>query len=507
MNYSVRIQKLDPYLNVDPGTMSPYQHGEVFVTEDGAETDLDLGHYERFSESFLDKSANATSGKIYYSVINKEREGDYLGKTVQVIPHITDEIKKFITTNDEDNDIVITEVGGTVGDIESYQFLEAIRQLTLELGKNNCLSILLTYVPFIISAGELKTKPTQHAAIKLREIGIQPDILLCRSEKAFDEGIREKIALFTNVPKNSVINAIDVDSIYKVPFSFIKQNLQNIICNNLNMEDRPMDLTTWQKFIDFIDNPEDRIKVAICGKYVVHQDAYKSIVEAFVHAGVKNRLKVEIVWVDTEKINTQIKIEEILSKVNGILIPGGFDYRGAQGKIFSARYARENKIPFFGICLGMHIAVIEFAQNVCNLDGASSTEFDKQSRHPVIHIMKEQEYIQKYGATMRLGSYPCLLSEGSFIKDIYQNHLIKERHRHRYEFNNSYRNILQKKGFFVCGTSPDDMLVETVELTCHPFFIGVQYHPEFKSNPTNPHPLFTKFVECSYNNKIKNMKK
>ena len=494
MGYSVKIQKLDPYLNVDPGTMSPYQHGEVYVTRDGAETDLDLGHYERFLNQDILSDGNITAGKIYYSVIEKERNGEYLGQTIQVIPHITNDIKSFIEANENRCDIIITEIGGTVGDIESFQFVEAVRQMIIEKDHSDTISILLTYVPYIHSAGELKTKPTQHASIKLREIGIQPDILLCRSEKKFNLEIKEKIALFTNVKETNVLNAIDVNSIYEVPKSFYSQNLQKIICDHFDINEKKIDFTVWDSFVEKIKNPPETVKIAICGKYVGHQDAYKSIVEAFVHAGVANKVGVDIKWIASEDLKDENNVKTALKNCSGLLIPGGFDTRGISGKIKAVRYARENKIPFFGICLGMHIAVIEFAINVCGLSGANSTEFDENSPDPVICRMKDQIYLKKYGATMRLGSFLCNFLKGSRIKEIYNSSSALERHRHRYEFNNDYRKIFEDFGLVLSGLSPDKLLVETIELTKYPFFIGVQYHPEFLSRPTNPHPLFSRFI-------------
>ena len=502
MNYKIYMQKLDPYLNVDPGTMSPYQHGEVFVTDDGAETDLDLGHYERFIDVPLDKNANYTSGKIYKNVIDKERRGDFLGNTVQVIPHITDEIKKIICSADKNNDIIITEVGGTIGDIESYQFLEAIRQFTLEKPKNDCLSILLTYVPFIKAAGELKTKPTQHASIKLRELGIQPDILLCRSEKSFDVSIKEKIALFTNVRKECVINAINVPFIYECPFNFMKQNLHKIICENLNLKEKKIDLSEWEEMISCLKINDKKINIALCGKYVSHKDAYKSIAEALYHAAAKNKIGLEIISIDTEKYE-ETKDKNILDNIDAILVPGGFGTRGTKGMINLIKIVREKKIPFFGICFGMHMAAIEFAQNVCNFKDATSAEFEQKSENEVVHIMEDQKYIENYGGSMRLGSYPCKLKEKSLAQKIYSQEEIQERHRHRYEFNNAYREIFAEKGMNVSGTSPDNLLAEIIEIPSHPFFIGVQFHPEFKSRPTNPHPIFNAFVKAAidYNKK------
>ena len=507
MNYKIYMQKLDPYLNVDPGTMSPYQHGEVFVTDDGAETDLDLGHYERFIDIPLNKNANFTSGKIYKSVIDKERRGDYLGKTVQVIPHITDEIKKIICSADKDNDIIITEVGGTIGDIESYQFLEAIRQFSLETPKNDCLFILLTYVPFIKAAGELKTKPTQHASIKLRELGIQPDILLCRSEKWFDNSIKEKIALFTNVRKECVINAIDVPYIYEVPFNFMKQNLHKLICENLNLKEKEIDLSQWEVMINCLKIKDKKINIALCGKYVSHKDAYKSIVESLYHAAAQNKIGLEIVLIDTEKYAKLKDTQNVLNNIDAVLVPGGFGARGTNGMIDIIKVSREKQIPFFGICFGMHMAVIEFAKNVCLLKDAISAEFEQKSENEVVHIMEDQKYIENYGGSMRLGSYPCLIKENTLAKKIYSQDKVQERHRHRYEFNNAYREIFTEKGMLISGVSPDNLLAEIVEISNHPFFIGVQFHPEFKSRPTNPHPIFNAFVKAAIDYNKNNLKR
>ncbi len=497
MGYKVVMQKFDPYLNVDPGTMSPYQHGEVFVTDDGAETDLDLGHYERFIGIPLTKNSNSTSGQIYESVLKKERRGDYLGKTVQVIPHVTDEIKSLIYDIAVGNDIVITEIGGTVGDIESLPFLEAVRQFRLEVGMENSLFVFLTYVPFIKAAGELKTKPTQHATTKLREIGIQPDILLCRSEKPFNDEIRSKIALFTNVQKSKVINAIDVVTIYEVPKVYIEANLHEKICEHFRLRQNSIDFSDWEQIIDNIKNPDQEVTIAVCGKYVEHQDAYKSVGAALIHAAAAGRYKLKIKWVDSERISSEKNIVDQLKDVDGILVPGGFGVRGIEGKIAIARYARENRIPFFGICLGMQIAAIEFARNVCDLSDAHSSEFNKNTEDPVIHLMEDQKYIEKMGGTMRLGAYPCNLKPNSLAKKIYGKNEISERHRHRYEFNNIYRDLIEKKGMLISGISPDDFLVEIVEIPSHPFYIGVQFHPEFKSRPDLPQPIFKEFVRIS----------
>jgi len=504
MGYQVVMQKFDPYLNVDPGTMSPFQHGEVFVTDDGAETDLDLGHYERFIGTPLTKKSNSTSGQIYEKVLKKERRGDYLGKTVQVIPHVTDEIKNLIHEIAVGNDIVITEVGGTVGDIESLPFLEAIRQFRLEVGTENTLFIFLTYVPYIKAAGELKTKPTQHATTNLREIGIQPDILLCRSEKPFNDEIRSKIALFTNVQKSRVINAIDVDVIYEVPQVLMKANLHEKICEHFHLRQNRIDFSDWERIIYNMKNPDKEVRIAVCGKYVEHQDAYKSVNAALIHAAAAGRFKLEIKWVDSEQTTDPSQIDKVLNKVDGILIPGGFGVRGIDGKIEIAKYARENKIPFFGICLGMQIATIEFARNVCQIETAYSSEFEENCSDPIIHLMEDQRYIEKLGGTMRLGAYPCKLKKDSLAYKIYKKMEISERHRHRYEFNNNYRQVIEKKGLQISGLSPDDLLVEIVEIPSHPFYIAVQFHPEFKSRPDRPQEIFHAFVKKSAELKYKN---
>ncbi len=497
MNYKVGMLKLDPYLNVDPGTMSPFQHGEVFVTDDGAETDLDLGHYERFIGESLTKNSNATAGQIYERVIQKERQGDYLGKTVQVIPHVTNEIKSLIHKLNKNNDIVITEIGGTVGDIESLPFLEAIRQYRMAAGARNTLFIFLTYVPYIKSAGELKTKPTQHSAYKLREIGIQPDILICRSDKPFSSEIAAKISLFTNVPKEYVFNAVNVDFIHQVPLNFYKAELHKRICSYLEIEEREIDLSDWLALVKNLRNPQKEVRIALCGKYVEHQDAYKSVWQALIHAAAYHRARLQLKLVDSERIFKKDEIEKELSDVDGILIPGGFGVRGIDGKVEIARYAREKKIPFFGICLGMQVAVIEFARNVCDLPGAYSTEFDENCQNPVIDLMTEQRYIDKIGGTMRLGAYPCHLAPDSLAEKIYGSGNISERHRHRFELNNKYRELLSKKGMVFSGTFLDGLIVEIVELPEHPFYLAVQFHPEFKSRPAEPHPIFRDFVAAS----------
>lgn len=498
MGYKVVLQKFDPYLNVDPGTMSPYQHGEVFVTDDGAETDLDLGHYERFVDVALTRSSSCSAGQVYESVLQNERKGVYLGKTVQVIPHVTNEIKSRIKKLSSDYDIVIAEIGGTVGDIESLPFLEAVRQMRLELGAENTFNILLTYVPYIKAAGELKTKPSQHSAYKLREIGIQADMLLCRSEKPFDEDIYAKLALFTNVQADRVINAIDVKCVYEVPLVYQKANVPESICKQFQLESKPMQLEDWQVFLDNSTKSIDKVSIAVCGKYVKHQDAYKSVEEALHHAAASLKLKLSIKWVDSEKNFKESDLDKELSGIDGILIPGGFGLRGIEGKITIAKYARQKNIPYFGICLGMQVAVIEFARNVLNMKNANSSEFDELTDYPVIDLMQDQQYLEEMGGTMRLGAYPCAIKENSLAFKIYNNPLVSERHRHRYEFNNKYRKQMEDKGLCFSGLSPDGSLVEIVELAEHKFMLGVQFHPEFKSRPNRPQPIFVEFIRASY---------
>ena len=506
MGYSVGMQKLDPYLNVDPGTMSPFQHGEVFVTDDGGETDLDLGHYERFIGQSTSKDSNATSGVIYERVIQKERKGEYLGKTVQVIPHVTNEIKLMFKKVSPGNDVVITEIGGTVGDIESLPFLEAIRQYRMEVGFQNSMFVFLTYVPYMKAAGELKTKPTQHAAYKLREIGIQPDIILCRTEIPFEEEITNKIALFTNVPKTHVKPATDAKCVYEIPKNFYNEGIHELVCQHFGLDVKPVDFSVWDEFLYNQSNPESEVNIAICGKYVDHQDAYKSIEESIKHAAAWNKVKLNIHSIDSEKNYTEQEYKEIFGKVDGILVPGGFGVRGISGKVNIARYARENKVPFFGICLGMQVAVIEFSKNVCDIQDAYSSEFDENCKNPVIDLMIEQKYINSLGGTMRLGAYPCKIKSGTLAEKIYGTTEISERHRHRYEFNNKYREIVEQNGMKISGTSPDDLLVEIVEVSNHPFYIGVQFHPEFKSSPDQPQRIFKAFVEAAknYHNNINN---
>ncbi|MEW6619308.1 MAG: CTP synthase [bacterium] len=497
----IRMQKLDPYINVDPGTMSPYQHGEVYVTDDGAETDLDLGHYERFTNSIINKESNITAGMVYYSVITKERKGDYLGKTVQVIPHITDEIKAgILKLSKDDVDVVIGEIGGTVGDFEGLPFLEAIRQFRKDVGKENVLYIHLTLVPFISVSNEIKTKPTQHSVMKLREIGIAPDIILCRTQKPLLSELKDKIALFCDVDKEAIIDAYDVSSVYEVPLIFKKQGLDKIIIKLLNLsppyESIPQE-EQWNKVINIIKSPDSSVNIAVVGKYIQLQDAYKSIVEALIHGGVPHQVKVHIKWVDSEELNTQKKIDKAFKDVNGILVPGGFGYRGIEGKIEAVSYARKNKIPFLGICLGLQCAVIELARNLAGLKNANSSEIDPNTPHPVIDLMEIQKNTKEKGGTMRLGRYPAKLGHGSFAHKAYGEKIISERHRHRYEVNNKYRKILLKHNVIFSGLSLDDNLVEIIELKNHPWFVATQFHPEFKSKPTNPHPLFRDFIGAS----------
>jgi len=495
----VTILKLDPYINVDPGTLSPFQHGEVYVTDDGAETDLDLGHYERFINENMTCKNNATTGQIYYSVIKKERRGDYLGKTVQVIPHITDEIKYRIRSAGREDvvyDVIIAEVGGTIGDIESLPFLEAIRQLCLEAGRENTLNIHLTLVPYIKAAGEFKTKPTQHSVMRLREIGIQADILLCRCESKMDDELKNKIGLFCNVPKNAVVEATDVETIYEVPLVFEEGGVGELIAKKLSLQTAQPDLEKWKNFVHNVKNPEKHVKIAICGKYVDLKDSYKSIIESFIHAGAACNAHVELKWIDSEEIENN-GIGDSFDAVHGILIPGGFGNRGIEGKIQTAKFARENNVPFFGICLGMQCAIIEFARNVCNMENANGAEFSTQTKFPVIDIMEEQKNLSNLGGTMRLGAYKCNIKPGTMTHDIYGREQITERHRHRYEVNNLYLNDFSDSGLIATGINPDTDLVETIELQGHPWFVGVQFHPELKSRVLEPHPLFYNFVKAA----------
>ena len=502
--YSVTIQKLDPYINVDPGTLNPYEHGECYVTEDGAETDLDLGHYERFTNIATTQNNNVTTGRIYQSVINKERKGDYLGKTVQVIPHITDEIKRRIKILGKKGnfDIIITEIGGTVGDIESLPYIEAIRQLKWEMGPTNSLVIHLTLVPFLSASAELKTKPTQHSVKLLLENGIQPNILVLRTEHPLNSELRKKVALFCNVEFSSVIESVDVSTIYEVPLLMQKENLDGSVLRKLELPDSEKpEMKPWRQFVNKVKNPNESVKIALVGKYVELPDAYKSIMESFVHAGAVHDCRVELISIQSEKIN-ESNLSDTLGDVHGIIVAPGFGNRGIEGKILAAKYARENNIPFFGICLGLQCAIIEFARNVLDLAEAHSTEMDHKTPHPVIDLMEEQKGVTIKGGTMRLGIYPCSIEPGSRCSTIYQNQEILERHRHRYEINNSYLEQFAEKGFVASGINPDTGLVEIMEIPDHRWFIGVQFHPEYRSTVLNPHPLFISFVRASLDMKL-----
>ena len=503
--FKVTIQKFDPYINVDPGTLNPYEHGECFVTEDGAETDLDLGHYERFLNIFTKQSNNVTTGRIYQTVINKEREGAFLGKTVQVIPHITDEIKRRMQLLAADGyDIIITEIGGTVGDIESLPFVEAVRQLQWELPDDDCLVVHLTLVPYLKAAKELKTKPTQHSVKMMSENGVHPDIIVCRTEQPLPNELKNKIALFCNVKPDSVIEAADAKSIYEVPLLMQKQQLDIICLKKLNITWYPEpDLTLWKGFLDKLQNPTSTVKIGLIGKYIELQDAYKSILEAFIHAGAMNECKVEIIDVHSEFISDE-NVKSKLHGLDGLLVAPGFGHRGIDGKIIAVKYAREEGLPFFGICLGMQMSVIEFARNVVGLKGAHSTEMDSSTPYPVIDLMEQQKNITSKGGTMRLGAYPCKIEKGTLAHEIYQSEEISERHRHRWEFNNEFLEVFQKAGFKASGINPETNLVEIIEIPGHPFFIGVQYHPELKSTVENPHPLFVHFIKAA---KIYSLKK
>ena len=496
--YSVTIQKLDPYINVDPGTLNPYEHGECFVTDDGAETDLDLGHYERFLNIPTSQANNVTTGRIYQSVIEKERRGDYLGETVQIIPHITDEIKyrmRLLASHGK-YDFIITEIGGTVGDIESLPYIEAVRQLRWELG-NHAAVIHLTLVPYLAAAGELKTKPTQHSVKTLLELGVQPDVIVCRSEKHINESLRNKIALFCNVQTDAVVESVDVETIYEVPLRMRDQNLDTVVMRKLGINDIPdSDLKVWEDFLYRLKNPVGEVNIALVGKYVELKDAYKSILESFIHAGASNHYKVKVKLVHSEFVTDENVVEQ-LSGMSGILVAPGFGERGIEGKIISVRYARENNIPFLGICLGMQVAVIEFARNVLNLEGAHSREMDRRTPHPVIDIMESQKKVSGKGGTMRLGLYPCKIKPGSKVSEVYHEELINERHRHRYEFNNKYIEMFSMAGMLATGINPNEELVEIVEIENHPWFVGVQFHPEYRSTVENPHPLFVRFVKAA----------
>ncbi len=494
---SVTIQKFDPYINVDPGTLSPFQHGEVYVTDDGAETDLDLGHYERFIEESLSQANNITTGRIYRDVITKERRGDYLGATVQVIPHITDEIKSAIRRLAPNHDVVITEIGGTVGDIESLPFLEAIRQYRRDVGRDNTLFIHLTLIPYISATGELKTKPTQHSVRELMEIGIQPDILICRTEYELTDEMRRKIALFCNVDTQAVIEARDVETIYEVPLALHEQGLDALVLDKLRMETKEPDLTTWRTLVERAKHPtQGRVRIAVVGKYTALVDAYKSVNEALGHGGIANDVRVEIDWLSSEEFKGPESAER-LAGYDGLLVPGGFGVRGVEGMVEAIRWARENDLPFFGICLGLQSAIIEFARNVCKLTASHSREFEPECEDPVVSLMDSQRQVTDMGGTMRLGAYPCKLEPGSLAACIYGMPEISERHRHRYEVNNEYRDVFKEHGLRLSGLSPDQMLVEIIELPTHPWFLATQFHPELKSRPTNPHPLFASFIAAA----------
>ncbi|MDZ7779692.1 MAG: CTP synthase [Gemmatimonadota bacterium] len=497
----VTLQKFDPYINIDPGTLSPFQHGEVFVTDDGAETDLDLGHYERFIDQSLSQANNITTGRIYQTVISKERRGDYLGSTVQVIPHITDEIKAAIRRLAPENDVVITEIGGTVGDIESLPFLEAIRQFRVDVGKQNAIFVHLTLIPYIAAAGELKTKPTQHSVRELMEIGIQPHVLICRTEHPLSEDLRRKVALFTNVESDGVIEARDLESIYEVPLSLKEQRLDDVILERLGLDMPQPDLTEWKRMVRTIKQPSSgEARIAVVGKYTELVDSYKSIQEALIHGAIANDVKVRTEWLSSEKLGQDTDIATTLSQYDGLLIPGGFGPRGVEGMLEAIRWAREHELPFFGICLGLQCAVIEFARNVCGLYESHSSEFSQDVSDAVICLLDSQLQVTTKGGTMRLGAYPCVLAEGSRAREIYGAVEISERHRHRFEVNNHYRDLLTEHGLTISGTSPDGGLVEMIEISEHPWFIAGQFHPELKSRPTRPHPLFASFVEAATRN-------
>lgn len=501
--HKITMQKFDPYINIDPGTMNPIQHGEVFVTEDGTETDLDLGHYERFINENLTKDSNVTTGKIYWSVLQKERRGDYGGATVQVIPHITNEIKsRFYHSNSEETEIAIIEVGGTVGDIESQPFLEAIRQFQHDVGRENAILIHVTLIPYISASGELKTKPTQASVKDLQGMGIQPDIIVCRSEYALEDSLKDKIALFCNVPSSHVLQNLDVEYLYEAPLAMEKENLATVACECLKLDCKEPDLTDWSNMVNNLKNPDKEVKVALVGKYVQLHDAYLSVVEALNHGGIANKATVDITWIDSERLNDE-NAKEILGEVDGIIVPGGFGDRGINGMISAAKYARENKVPYLGICLGMQIAIIEFARNICGLDNAHSSEIEPTTPYPVIDLMADQHDVLNIGGTLRLGSYPCILDEGTQAYKLYGSESISERHRHRYEVNNKYRELFTEKGLLLCGKSPDGRIVEMIENENHPWFLATQAHPELKSRPNKPHPLFRGFIEASIKNKYK----
>lgn len=496
--YKVASQKLDPYMNVDPGTMSPYQHGEVFVTDDGAETDLDLGHYERFIDESLNKYSNLTSGKVYWNVLNRERQGEYLGQTVQVIPHITEEIKHFIYMGAEssDADVLITEIGGTTGDIESQPFLEAIRQISLEKGRENCCFIHVTLVPWLSGSNEHKSKPTQHSVKELQSLGISPDIIVCRVDHPLEQSIKDKISLFCNVGKDCVIENDTMDCLYEAPLMLHKYGLDDVVCRKLQIENNEPDIKSWETMVNNIGKLSKTTKIAIVGKYVALHDAYLSVREALLHGGYANDATVEIAWIDSEKI-TEDNAEEMLCGLDGILVPGGFGDRGVEGKVIACRYAREHDIPYLGICLGMQVAAIEFARNVCGLEDANSGEFNPGGKHLVIDLMEEQMAVHRKGGTMRLGAYPCKIAPNTKLRQAYKEEQISERHRHRFEFNNQFKEQMESAGLTISGTSPDGAIVEAVEVTNNRFHVGVQFHPEFKSRPNKPHPLFAEFIKAS----------
>ncbi|MCI7243729.1 MAG: CTP synthase [Lachnobacterium sp.] len=496
--YKVTMQKFDPYINIDPGTMNPIQHGEVFVTDDGAETDLDLGHYERFIDESLTKNSNVTTGKVYWSVLQKERRGDYGGGTVQVIPHITNEIKSRFYRNftSDDMHIAIIEVGGTVGDIESQPFLEAIRQFQHEVGHENAILCHVTLIPYLRASGELKTKPTQASVKELQGMGIQPDIIVCRSEQPLDQGLKDKIALFCNVPNSHVLQNLDVEYLYEAPLAMEQENLAKVVCESLKLDCPEPDLTDWKQMVNDLRHPTQEVRIALVGKYTALHDAYISVVEALKHGGIPLHTTIDIKWVDSEELTTD-NVGELLGDVNGILVPGGFGIRGVEGKILAARYARENNIPYLGLCLGMQVAIIEFARHVCGYNDAHSIELDPNTTHPVIALMPDQNGIEDIGGTLRLGAYPCVLDKDSKACKVYGTTEISERHRHRYEVNNDYRTALVEHGMKLCGTSPDGRIVEMIELPDHPWFIATQAHPELKSRPNRPHPLFRGFVEAA----------
>ena len=503
--YKVFMQKFDPYINVDPGTMSPYQHGEVFVTYDGSETDLDLGHYERFIDEELNYTSNITTGKIYQSVIKKERKGDYLGATVQIVPHITNEIKAKVyeAASTSECDIVITEIGGTIGDLESQAFIESLRQIRNELGKENTQFVHVTLVPYIYGSNELKTKPTQHSVNELRGMGIQPDIIVCRTQEALSSSLKDKVSLFCSIPPENVIDSVDVKNIFQVPLNYLEQKMDEIVLKNFNLKVNKSNIKYWKDLVDKVDSLKDEIEIALVGKYVELHDAYLSVSESLKHAGFNNNVKININWINSEELEKVDNLDEVFKNSSGIIVPGGFGSRGIEGKIKAINYARVNKIPFLGICLGMQLAVIEFARNVCGLKDATSTEFDEITPDPVIDLMAEQKSIVNMGGTLRLGNYDCTLKKGTLAYDDYKEENIKERHRHRYEFNNKYKELLEKNGMIFSGINEAADLVEIIELKDHPHFIACQFHPEFKSRPNRPHPLFNSFIRESKKNKKK----